>query len=347
MVNSDPNDPEPATAVPPPAGGGGGRGEGCCCCCRCCPPEQPPPVDPNDPAVLSGILSNDGSTLLNVAQTKMYQSMFPNIANACRVDNPERATVHVVTVIGDFDDLNMYICFTRHCAAIAHHIREKGNTTGRGHVMVIQIDSHGGQVESLARMLTALRTLEHSFNELKIATFCTGVAMSCGAVLFGQGQYRFADTTRYKAAAVMPGAPRREMIGTQILIHAPWGRSMVGTLVQLNNTAQGDQVATAIVYDGFNHGWKRAVRAWYADRRGPVTIKSPRGAEARKIISGGGGSAKERSGIDIEELDIEVYVRGRSVNSDQLILAADDLGPLCIRSHLDLITEPSSASGGR
>lgn len=52
--------------------------------------------------------------------------------------------------------------------------------------IIIYISSYGGYVDSLASMIETLEAVPH-----KIITVCQGYAMSCGAILFSCGDYRF------------------------------------------------------------------------------------------------------------------------------------------------------------
>lgn len=52
--------------------------------------------------------------------------------------------------------------------------------------IVIYIDSYGGEVDALAKMIETLDEIPNT-----IITVCMGKAMSCGAVLFSHGDVRF------------------------------------------------------------------------------------------------------------------------------------------------------------
>ena len=53
--------------------------------------------------------------------------------------------------------------------------------------IIINIDSYGGYVDSLAQMLNTLDSINNP-----IITVCIGKAMSCGSILLSHGDYRFA-----------------------------------------------------------------------------------------------------------------------------------------------------------
>jgi len=55
--------------------------------------------------------------------------------------------------------------------------------------IVIYIDSYGGQVDSLAKMIATLDEVSNP-----IVTCCMGKAMSCGAMLLAHGDVRFCDS---------------------------------------------------------------------------------------------------------------------------------------------------------
>jgi ATP-dependent Clp protease, protease subunit len=57
---------------------------------------------------------------------------------------------------------------------------------GGSHPIVVYIDSYGGQVDSLAKMI---ETMDEVSNP--IVTVCMGKAMSCGAILLSHGDVRF------------------------------------------------------------------------------------------------------------------------------------------------------------
>lgn len=52
--------------------------------------------------------------------------------------------------------------------------------------IIVRIDSYGGYVYSLAKMLETMDSIKNP-----IVTSCEGKAMSCGAILLSQGDYRF------------------------------------------------------------------------------------------------------------------------------------------------------------
>ena len=52
--------------------------------------------------------------------------------------------------------------------------------------LIIRIDSYGGYVDSLAKMLETIDSVKNP-----IITSCEGKAMSCGAILLSNGDYRF------------------------------------------------------------------------------------------------------------------------------------------------------------
>ena len=52
--------------------------------------------------------------------------------------------------------------------------------------IIVRIDSYGGYVDSLAKMLETMDSIRNP-----IVTSCEGKAMSCGAILLSNGDYRF------------------------------------------------------------------------------------------------------------------------------------------------------------
>ena len=52
--------------------------------------------------------------------------------------------------------------------------------------IIVRIDSYGGYVDSLAKMLETMDSIKNP-----IVTSCEGKAMSCGAILLSNGDYRF------------------------------------------------------------------------------------------------------------------------------------------------------------
>lgn len=54
--------------------------------------------------------------------------------------------------------------------------------------IIIYVDSYGGQVDALAKMVGTLQQIGNP-----IITYCLGKAMSCGAILLSFGDYRYCD----------------------------------------------------------------------------------------------------------------------------------------------------------
>ena len=52
--------------------------------------------------------------------------------------------------------------------------------------IIVNIDSYGGNVDSLLKMLECMDSIDNT-----IITHCSGKAMSCGAVLLSHGDLRF------------------------------------------------------------------------------------------------------------------------------------------------------------
>lgn len=55
-----------------------------------------------------------------------------------------------------------------------------------GRIIPIYIDSYGGYVDSLAKMIETMDEVDNRF-----ITICSGKAMSCGAILFSHGDVRY------------------------------------------------------------------------------------------------------------------------------------------------------------
>lgn len=307
------------------------------------PQAQPPPpvcpVETNDEVKrLNGILTAPGAHLLDDTQLKTYKKIFPKIDEACGVEK-KADNVSVMTVIGNFDECMLFQTFTANCARVAIHLQEKHPPESQ-HVLLLHIDSPGGIVTSLQRMLGALNLLRDSYPELIVATLCTGIAMSCGAVLFLQGQYRFVDTTTFRAAET-GGRQQRMMLGSSILIHAPFGKKEYTKRGEMIELIEVDQLATAVVYGGIDNAQWKAAMAYdaYVKTLAPqkrFKFMAHDGAfGAARIFLSTPAAAGEKA---FDTWSTRKYIIPRTNGmTDQLILSKDDIGAFMLRSHMDLV----------
>ncbi len=92
-------------------------------------------------------------------------------------------------ILGADDHKNDEIWVTRFDESSAQRFRDKVMAKAREsdkEPIVIHIDSYGGEVDALAKMIETLDEVPNP-----IMTICMGKAMSCGAILLSHGDIRF------------------------------------------------------------------------------------------------------------------------------------------------------------
>lgn len=92
-------------------------------------------------------------------------------------------------ILGGDDHRNDEIWVTKFDESSAQRFRDKVMAKAKEsdkEPIVIHIDSYGGEVDSLAKMIETLDEVPNP-----IVTVCMGKAMSCGAILLSHGDVRF------------------------------------------------------------------------------------------------------------------------------------------------------------